>query len=397
MSGAYDDDLEEAPPHPAEPAQPLVDFVNAFTDPQAQEVFADAAIKVQDYVTQRQIAADNSAAGARLISNLGQFKDGLVGMVQSDPAAVVLGLDLVPDVVEGIVQTHPWLPEDQRQSTQEQLTTDMQREIARAGVMSWADRDAEAARGMLAMPRLEGLFTDQDRTALNGYIGAMDTARTADAAALAKQREQDAARTQDFATVNYFNALLDPRTQELSFPTGWAQKVTSDPSVSPGYTAAMLGIYDRLQTGGDAAASDPFLAADLIDAAAKGNGSMPAVLGNAGNGLRLTDAITIAGMAGPQSENGKAVVGALNEVVQHARSVLADPFDGPAGQKAFSNFVNWLLPAVRAGAVSLNPEEPGYAGLRLPQFAPSTSDLVLPTPIEGRPSLDDIFGAKRGR
>lgn len=398
MSDPYrDDDIEEAPPHPADPPQALSDFVGAFTDPQAGEVFRDAAVRVQDYVVQRNLAADNEAAANRLVSNLGTFKDGLASMAASDPAATFLGLDLVPDIVSGIVATHPFLPDDARADTYTQLATDMQRDIARAGVMSLADKQEDAARRLLQHPRVSELFDDADHRALNGYIGAMETARGVDAAALSQQRAKDEIRTWDHAAVQYFGALLDPQTQAMQFPNGWAQKVTSDPSLPPSYTASMLGVYAQLQTTGDANASDPFIAADLIGAVAGGEATVPSVLRYAGNDLRMADALTIAGMAQPQSDAGKSNIGALNEVVQQGRALLADPLNGPGGHDAFGRFVNWLLPAVRTGAVSLNPDEPNYAGLRLPQFAPTATDIADRTPIEGRKSLDDIFGGRRGR
>lgn len=390
-----EDDFEEAPPHPADPPQPLVDLVNAFSDPQAQGVFRDAAVKVQDYLVRRDVADQNSAMADRLVNNIDQFKSGLVSMVQSDPAATQLGLDLVPDIIGGIVASHPHLPEEQLGDIHGQLTGDIQKEIARAGVMSMADQNEAAARRLLDHSAVSAVLDDGDRTALNGYIGAQATARTADDAALARQRAVDLDRTRQFSTLNYFNALTDPATNDLTFPPGWAQKVTADPTLPPAYTAAMLNIYGRLRANGDAPASDPHLAADLIDTAARGGATTPGILQYAGNGMRLTDAVTIAGMAGPQTPEGSADIRALNDLVQQSRATLASPENGPAGQAAYERYMNWLLPAVRGGAVSVNPAEPTYAGLRLAEFAPRAGDMVGRAPSASRPSLDDILGPRR--
>lgn len=394
---AYDDTEDQAPPHPADPPQPLADFVGSFTDPTAQGVFRDAAVKVQDYLVRRRIADENTAAADRLFANLGRFRDGMVGMVQGDPAATHLGLSIVPDIVNGIVGSHPYLADEQREPTATELTTGMQQEIARAGVMAYADRDETAARRLLDQPHVASLFDESGHRDLNGYIGAMATARSSDAAALAQQRAVDDAQTREHSTLQYFSTLVDPATQEMQFPPDWAQRVTADPSLPPAYTANMLNLYGRLQRDGDAPATDPFIAASLIGAAANGQASVPAVMQFAGNDLRLNDALTIAAMTRPQGETSASL---LNDLVQQGRSALAAPENGPAGSVAFGRYMNWLLPAVRSGAVSLNPAEDNYAGLRLPQFAPSGNDLLEASVhgrVDGRPSLDEIFGGRRGR
>lgn len=410
--------VEEAPPHPADPGRPLTDFVGAFTDPQAREVFRDAAIRIQDYVTKRTIADENAAAANRLVGNLGQFKNGLVEMVQSDPASVTLGMDLVPGVVGGLVDMHPFLPDDQRQSTYDSLAADMQRDIARAGVMSWADRDATVARNMLDSPRVAGLFSDADRAGLSGYIGAMETARAVDNAALARQRAADADEIRMTSAINYFGALLDPRTFDLQFPAGWAERVTADNTLPPGDTASMLGIYGRLQQNGDVD-TNPLLAADLISLAAQGKGApVTSVLNQIGRNLSITDALTIAGMSMSNTPGGRAEVQALAATLQSYRDRVVTPENGPAGVRAFERFVNWIIPQVRGGG-GLDPRAENYI---LPtgdgpattrfwgDFAPRLDDLVEGAPVAGtvpmnefefgrsedRMSLDQIFGPKRG-
>lgn len=415
MSDTYYDDTEEAPPHPADPPQQLVDFVGAFTDPQASEVFRDAAVHVQNYVVQRGIAADNQAAADRLVSNLGVFKDGLASMAASDPAATFLGLDLVPGVVDGIVNTHPFLPDDQRQSAYETLTSDMQRDIARSGVLALADKNDTAARALLDHPKVTGLFDDRDRASLNGYIGAMATARDADSTALAQQRVVDAERTRAVSAINYFGALLDPNTFDVTFPPGWAQKVMSDPTLPPGDTASMLAIYDRLQKTGDVPLSDPLLMADFITAAANGRPiPVSGVLSQVGSNLRMDDALTLAGMGMPQTPAQQGEIKALATTLQTFRNQVMTPENGPAGVAAFERFVNFVVPEFRAGG-SFNPKAENYilpsgddntaAWTFWNEFSPRGDDLVLNQnpagifrtmdPTQDRMPLDQIFGAPR--
>ena len=389
------DDEEEAIVHPADPPQQLVDFVGSFTDPQAAEVFGDAAVRVQDYIVQRNIAAENDAAANRLVSNLGTFKDGLVGMAQNDPAAVFLGLDLVPGIVEGIVETHPYLPDDQRAATAEQLSAEMRQEIARAGVMSLADRDADAARAMLG--RVSDLFDEGATAGLTGYIGSMEMARNVDATALEQQRARDTAQTTAASTTHYLGALVDPVTQGLQFPAGWAQRVMADPSIPPADTAGMLGIYDRLQRTGDAAQSDPYLVADVIQRIASGNApATPEILAQAGSGLRLADAVSLAKNAGSATPAARKEMTDLAHALDTARSTLASLDNGPAGQVAFGRFVNWFVNSYPPGALDPNAQRPYDLSAAMMRFSPTSDDLVraVVPPSGERKPLDQIFGRR---
>jgi hypothetical protein len=408
--------------HPADPPQQLVDFVGAFQDPQAQEAFGDAAVRVQDYMMRRDIAADNAAAADRLVSNLGQFKDGLARMVYADPAAVDLGLDLVPDIVHGIAHTHPYLPDDQRDSAYDNITTDIQREIARTGVMSLADRNADAARALLGSDRVAALIDGQDRLGLEGYIGAMDSARTTDAAAVAQQRAVDQQRDTGFAMANYLGALVDPNTQEMQFPDGWAQRITADPTVPPAATAALLGVYSRLQTGGDVKHSDPFLMANVIQRLASDNPpSTWEILNEAGNGLRVADAVSMARHSvGSMTPAMRREFGEVSTTIDAARRFIASPENGPAGHVAFGRFMDWLT-ANYSGMGSLNPKSDNYilptegthgnmVGSFWNNFMPNNEDIVLGSRLNGNPRsinqlrsdtgdrmpLDQILGPRRG-
>ena len=415
-----DDYENEAPPHPGDPPQQLVDFVGAFTDDQARNVFGDASVRLHDYMTQRQIADDNAAATNRLVSNLGQFKDGLVGMAYGDPAATTLGLDLVPDIVDGLVSANPFLPDDQREGVYSGIASDIQREVARSGVMSLAEKDAGAARALLENERVNAVLDDSDRLALEGHISALDAARTVDAAAVAQQRAIDERRSSNFAAVNYLGALVDPNTQEMQLPGGWAQKIMLDPALGPGDTAGMLGLYERLRTDGDVKRSDPYLMADVIQRMASDNPPDPReILGEAGRGLRVADAVGMArDSVAAMTPAMQREYGELSATIDTAREIIASPENGPAGHAAFGRFMDWLTDNY-AGAGSLNPNSENYI---LPSgggqgdllfwrnFAPNNNDIVLGSRLAGdsrnidqlrkdtgdRMSLDQIFGPKRG-
>ena len=406
MSDDYVED--EAPPSPVEPPQQLVDFVGAFTNDQARNVFGDASVRLHDYLTQRQIADDNRAAADRLVSNIGQFKNGLASMVYNDPAATTLGLDLVPDIMDGLASVNPFLPDDQRDMVYSGLTTDIQQEIARTGVMSLAEKDAAAARALLANERVSELLPDRDRLALEGHIAAMDMARTVDADASARQRAEDTARLTNNSMVKYLSALSDPATDSLQFPGGWAQRVMLDPSLPPVQTAAMLDVYNRVKEGDGE--TDWYTFADMTNRIANGQSvALPEVFNQIGRGLKVADASTLArgavdSIAPPVQREFRQ----LDATIQAARGVLAPPEYGIAGQRAFERFMGWLVPQYRAaGPGSLHPASQTYllpvgdgAASFWNNFAPRLEDLLIdqnrarPQTNE-RPPLDTLFGRAR--
>lgn len=397
MTDTYTD---EEPRNPADPPAPLVDFVSQFEDPQAREMFGDAAIRVQNYMMQREIAAQTEAASNRLVSNLGQFKDGLAGMVYQDPAALDLGLDIAPDIIDGIVSANPFIPDDQRESMRSGIVSDVQREIAMSGVRSLAEKDAVSARGMLYNERVSALLDDRQRTALEGHISAMDMARGIDATATAQQRAVDDQRTTDFSATQYLGALVDPNTREVQFPTDWAQRVMLDPTLGPADTASMLGVYQRLQTSGDAAQSDPFLLASIVERVASGEGiGVRDILSEAGRGLRVADAVglarnTVANMQPSVQKEFRDLAASIDT----ARSFLASPENGPAGHMAFGRFMNWFMGSYPAGRLDPNSDQPFELGAALTRFLPTSDDMmrtVRPVP-ENRVPLDQIFGPRKG-
>jgi len=403
MSDAYQDDTEEGAVHPADPPQQLVDLVSNFNDPQAQGAMRDAAVQVQDYLVRRQMADDNAAASDRLVNNLGSFKDGLASLAAQDPAAVELGLNVAPDLIDAFVGVNPFLPEDKKPAIRDSLVSDVQREVVRSGVMSAANRDEAQARRLLE--RHDDVLGDSDRTALNGYVSAMANARSLDSAAASQQVAVDNTKLVNHSTVNYLTALVDPATGETQFPSNWAQRVTADQSIPPGHTAVMLDTFNRVRENGDGE-TDWHTFADMTNRIANGQ---PVPLGDVfaqvGQGLKMADAVTIArGSVDSTAPPAQREFRQLDATIQAARQVLAPPEYGLAGDRAFERFMSWLVPQYRnAGPGSLNPAADGYI---LPKgdgsagfwnsFAPQLSDFVTGsapgvTAGASRPPLESIF------
>ena len=164
---------------------------------------------------------------------------------------------------------------------------------------------------------------------------------------------------------------------------------------------ALLGVYSRLQTGGDAAQSDPFLVSDIIHRIANGEApSVPEVLSQAGTTLRLHDAVALArGSVASLPPAVRKEFGDLANTIDCARSYLASPENGPAGQMAFGRFMNWFMTSYPAGRLDPNGERPYDIASALTRFEPNSDDLVrasqrVQAAGERRP-LDQILGPNR--
>lgn len=377
----------------------LQDFTNAFTQDESRSWAKDAAVRVQDWMQRKQIADANQQAGQNLVDNIASFKNELVGLAGSDPSAVHLALDLVPGTIGHLVANNPNHPEDQKEATHAALTGHIQNEIARAAVQKLAEHSDIAARDLLGEDRISGLFGADEHAALNSYIDMQSLARNADEAAQRQRLTQEGLIASEAAAHAHASGLYDPQRDDVNFPPGWASRLMADTTVPPPAKASLMDLYGRLQADGDAPQSDPHLVAGLLDRIA--NGAPPTqadILGHAGDRLKMADALSLAKATFPLSPEARGPFVRLNELVQQGKNTIGAPENGPAGQNAFARYVNWLMPAIRNGGASLDPAEPAYAGGRLPQFAPTGKDTVQAsvTPPENRPSLDDIFGKRRG-
>lgn len=374
-----------------ETTDPLAEAVSLFQTPEGSAYAGEAAARINDYLTRREIADANTAAGDAFVANLGAVQGNLASMVQSDPHAIDLALDLADLSVRSMVGTVP----NADPATVEPIATDIQRGIARAGVRALAERHDGAARELLGRERIAGLLGDE-REALDGYISAQATARRIDQVASERMAARAQQQQADYHAWNYLGAMIDPASEDIRFPPGWAQRVMADPVIPAPQKAQLFDIYGKVERDGDVPASDPFSVSSLVfDLAQGASFSQGDILGRAGDDLRLTDALTLAKFAGDPA--GRSQVAGLATVLGEAQRQLAAAENGPAGQSAYGRFVNWLLPVVRRGA-DLDPASPDYVlgGNRLQAFAPTAADManiyIPPAGGDGRTPLGDIFG-----
>lgn len=375
------------------PADPLTQFVGLFKTGTGQDLANEAAIRLNDYQTKRQIAESNLAAGQAFHNNLAEMRGNYIGMVQDDPAATHLALDLADLGTRSMVGTIPGVDPEHVQN----ISTGMQQDIARASVMSLADQHEGQARDMLANDRISGLLGDE-KDSLSGYIQSQAVARQIDAEAQQKAAQRAAVDQANQSAWRYMATITNPDTGEITPPAGWAQRLMADPSMPPHYKASLFDTYGRLTEQGDAPFSDPLSVHDVVRDAAAGSAAAPAVLARAGDDLRAADAVYLSRLAGDPSQQGRAAQ--LAAVLDQGKEALAGPENGPAGTRAFGDFTSWALSAARAGA-SLDPASKDYAlqGNKLQQFAPRASynvEAAVQVPPQDRRPLSEIFGGKPG-
>jgi hypothetical protein len=404
MSDRYNDsDLmdEEAFDPPAAPSPVLQEFREIYAEPgvvpAASEWADEVTTRINDYNQRRALADANAAAGQQFVADIDGFKSGLVSMVQNDPFALSLALDLVPTTV-GML------------GGASDLTGHMQSEIAAAAVTAAAEQDEGTARAFLDQPRIRDLL-GENAGALDSYISIQAQARAADTAAEVADLGRRQALRADRSAINYLGALHNPVTGEIRFPQGWNQAVMADLTLPPPAKVAVSGIYQRLHAEGDALVSNPYLVRDVAARIAEGAPpSVASVAMEAGRGLTLADTMLLLGGSGPVSLGMRREFGQLASTLNAAREMLAPPENGVAGERAFERFTNWLLPTYRArGPGSLDPmsENAILAGGEIQAFAPTMSDIAdgivieplasMARPAAGRPALKDIFNAESGR
>lgn len=386
MSDDYEDETQVQ--------NPLEQFTGLFKSPIGQAMAHEAQVRIHDYVTRRQIAEDNTAAGEAFSNNLAEMRGNFIGMVQDDPHATPLALDLAHLGVMSMVGSVPGVDP----AHIDNISGGVQRDIARAAVMSTAEKHEVAAQDLLDHPRIGGLLGDE-KEHLTGYIEGQRVARHIDDQAQQQMAERAAVDNAHQSAWRYMAAMVDPDTGEINHPPDWAKRVMSDPSMPPPLKAALFDTYGRLTHNGDAPYSDPDSVHDLVRAASMGGLAPAGALTEAGDSLKAADAVYLSRLAADPSQRGRA--GQITNALDMGRQQLAALENGPAGQKAFGDFTNWVLTAARSGA-DLDPSSKTYAlgGNRLQQFAPRASynvAAVVQVPTQERRPLADIFGGKSVR
>lgn len=407
----FDDAPGNAPNTPAPGAMnPTLDqFRQQFTDPDARAWADETATRLDDYAQRKQMADAATAAGNNFVSNLDQFKSGLVNMVQSDPFAVDTALSLVRPTVGAMVGNVAGHPQDQLADQHDQISTHIEQTIAGAAVRSMAERHEDTARTML--DKVGGLLDDNDRQALDSYIGVQARARDLDAAAQQRQQTQQQQTTEDATAWNYLGAMVHPNTGQVQFPPQWAQRVLSDQRVGPQASAQLINTYGDLWKEGDFQSSNPLLVHDVAQKIASADPpTLSDVVSRISQGMKAADALTLATGTLPQSEAAKIEFSQLAMTLDTAKRTLAPPENGPAGVAAFERFTNWLLPLYRSsGPGILDPNSPDYllsekngntSATFWHQFAPRLTDTVEgeipPQAATGKNPLD-LWGHQEHR
>lgn len=393
------DDTAEYPGHGSGELDPgLKSFVGSFSTEEGQNWAAEAAQRVQQHLTMREVANQNIAAGEQFVHNMDAFKGNLVGMVQSDPSAAGLALDLIPHTVNAMAAEHGGMDENTRSDAASQLISHMSGEVAQATIHTLAQSNAEAARQALASPRLAGHLPDADRASLAAFIDTQERLRVQDAAASQQQANHVAALNGYHRGTAYLDKLIDPDTGGLQLPNDFGQTVMRDTAVPNETSAALHFAYSNLQANGDPGKSDPAMVADFFKRAADGNlPSQAELIGHVGGGISLADAKMLNGILGPQSQAAHQDISMISDTVQNMRSSLLTQENGPSGGKAFGRFMDWFMPALRTGAgagvavkAMLDPEHQDTILGQLPQFQPGPRD-VTPASAGPRPPLGMIF------
>lgn len=353
-----------------QPQDPMEQFTGLFKSPIGQAMAHEAQVRINDYMTRRQIADDNTAAGEAFSNNLAEMRGNFIGMVRDDPHATPLALDLAHLGVMSMVGSVPGVDP----AHIDNISSGVQRDIARAAVMTVAEKHEGAAQDLLDHPRIGGLLSDE-KEHLTGYIEGQRVARHIDAQGAQKMAQKATADRANQTAWTHMAVMVDPDTGDISHPPDWAKRVMADPSMPPNYKATLFDVYGRLQEKGDAAYTDPNAASDLLRGAAAGSLHPLTALSAAGGDLRAADAVYLSRLAGDPSMKRRA--GEISATLDAAQRTLAAPENGPAGQVAYQNFANWLLPTARDGA-DLNPSSKEYVlqGNRMQYFAPRATDMA---------------------
>jgi len=221
-----------------------------------------AANRIQDYLTSKAVAQQSQAAGDQLVNNLDGVKKNLTGMVQGDPGAIDLALDLAQHTVNGIVDQHQHMDDDARAGIASDLTGHLQSEIAHTGVQRLAEIDHGAA--MDALDKYGHLLPDDQQAGLRQYAAVQQGARQQDAQAAQQQSVRDASVAGYHAASQYLHSLTDPDTGAHQNPPGFVASVIADPRLAQPTRLALHAGYSMLQQNGDPPSSDPHVVSDFI-------------------------------------------------------------------------------------------------------------------------------------
>ena len=388
-------------PQDGQLAPPLKAMTEGFSTEVGQDWAQHIAETVQQHVNMAEVANANTAAGEQFMRNMSSVKDSLIGMVggdRGDPSAAPLALSLAPKFIGPLLET-TGMPADQMQAAHDQITREVSEGIAHAAVMKAADYHAPMAFGL--MDQLKDYIHPDDQAVLGQYINTQHVARTLDNQASYEQAQKDQARASQIAAFKFGNTLLDPRTETAAYPQGFLQSLVRNQDINPADKQGLFTAASKLQTNGDVQQSDPGTVAGVLKAIVNPNipVSHDDIMQNIGSKLRLVDANMLHMMNLQRTPEGQANARQLSTALDLGRTTLAAGND-PAGNAAYSRFVNWLLPAYRrTGVGGLNPDSENYLfkTTSIANFAPTAADAIAARPqTQPRPPLHVLFGARNG-
>jgi len=338
--------------------------------PDATNQYANsAATKIQDYLTTKQIASNAQQAGEQFVQNLNGTKNNLLQMVQNDPGATKLALSLAPDIVEAHTAEAGHEP-----GTHQPIIDEMQNQIAHTAVTTYANRNPDAARAALASD-LGGYLAPADHARLSTYIDNQEMMQNQDKQARAMQAQKDAVLTSFAKSGDYLGHLAHPQTGDVTFPPGWGQALMADGQITPATRAALHDAYTNLMNNGDVKQSDPMAIHDAVTRIAAGQPvPQSTILNHIGTRVSLADGSFLNSMLAPKTPEQKQATVELAGHLAQAKSQIMDP-NGAGGRVAYGRFMNWLMPALRAGG---NLGEL-MANNRVQQFAPTGNDVMQAT------------------
>lgn len=239
----------------------LSQVVTQQTTPEAQQWTADAANRIQDYVTQRAILSQNQTADQQFTQNLTDTRDALVGMVQRDPGAMDLAMDLGTHTAYGLASQHENLGEDLQSQAASGLESDFHTAIVHAGIQKLAETDKGQA--LEALDKYGDYLPPEEKGALANYAEVQDNMRTQDTAAMTRQATIDASVQGYKNASGYLHSMIDPNTIGFRAPPGFLQNLLADTTVALPTRLALQAGYSMLNQNGDVK-SDPHIVTDFL-------------------------------------------------------------------------------------------------------------------------------------
>jgi len=224
--------------------RPLQQAQASFSTDDGRAWASDILATIQQHLNAVHIANANSAAGQHFEQTVSDTKDNLVGMAKADPTSAQLAIDLAPKLLAPVIAGAGLSPEDEA-NTHAQISEHVQGAVANAAVTRMADLHAGAARSL--MDSLADYIPDEAKFPLRSYINTLDAARQADQAATQSQTLSQAARASSQAAYKYGSTLFDPRTEEISFPPGYLEKLVRNQQILPSDKEPLFKAFGQLQ------------------------------------------------------------------------------------------------------------------------------------------------------